>query len=341
MNKYLSKQTIYLLSLIFLLSSCSDGFKTSNITAPNGNINADDSNNDPTKNNTDDDSNTSKNIIGFDQINSEIIQAKCAVCHNQLIYPQLSNFTTYEETIKSGAVVKSNLDESSLYKRVIDGSMPPSGPLDTDEIEKIKLWIEGGALEISKTSDDNENNASAAENNKALSISIDQGSSSELVLPINQIELTAKTNLLKDEKYLWKQISGPSTAVLENKTTLKLLAKNLQEGIYKFEIEVSHENKTEKDLISVEVKKALVSASFSELNTKLFQPMCAKCHINENKFDMTSYNTILNHVTKFNYKESDLYISIENGSMPIGGPKVSDELLNKLKEWIENGAPNN
>ena len=46
------------------------------------------------------------------------------------------------------AVVAGDHANSLLWQRVEDGSMPPSGNLNADQINLIAQWIDEGALEV-------------------------------------------------------------------------------------------------------------------------------------------------------------------------------------------------
>jgi hypothetical protein len=54
-----------------------------------------------------------------------------------------------------------------------------------------------------------------------------------------------------------------------------------------------------------------------------------------------AYNAVKSRVTAGNGAGSSFYSTVNSGSMPPGGPKLSSTDLNKIKTWIDQGALNN
>lgn len=79
----------------------------------------------------------------------------------------------------------------------------------------------------------------------------------------------------------------------------------------------------------------------------IFNSKCAMagCHDAATKadgYELTNYNTILSEgIVKGNAGKSDIYEEIVDGEMPPPGyPKLSNEEINLLKQWINSGAKN-
>src|SRR5215469_10874403 len=79
-----------------------------------------------------------------------ILKANCAGCHGDSVKMKELNLTTEESVLKGSesgpVVVPGKPEESLLYKKVRDGSMPMGKPhLSEQQIETILSWIKGGA----------------------------------------------------------------------------------------------------------------------------------------------------------------------------------------------------
>ena len=68
-----------------------------------------------------------------------IIQSNCSTvgCHT-------TGFSAGDFTTHAGILQKVN--NGSLRKRTLDGSMPPNSKISDDEIRQIVCWIDNGAL---------------------------------------------------------------------------------------------------------------------------------------------------------------------------------------------------
>jgi len=95
--------------------------------------------------------------ISFEEHVSAIFKNRCNSCHNadkQKGGLNLETFGTAMQGGGSGTVVEpGDLETSTLYQLVShkdQPTMPPNAPkIPEAEIELIRLWIEGGALETS------------------------------------------------------------------------------------------------------------------------------------------------------------------------------------------------
>ena len=103
-----------------------------------------------------------------------------------------------------------------------------------------------------------------------------------------------------------------------------------------------HENPTGNEKLG-----DVVQPSFESLNEKVFTPKCLSCHnspASPDGVDVSSYEKIMNNnlfpplIVAGKPKESSLYTSCENKSMPQGGPPLSEVELKAFHDWILAGA---
>jgi hypothetical protein len=76
----------------------------------------------------------------------EIIKNRCADCHNPSDrHSEWYSYNTNAKWIKSGLVVKGDVDKSSLITKTYlygaGGSMPQENDLSPEEYEDLKTWI--------------------------------------------------------------------------------------------------------------------------------------------------------------------------------------------------------
>lgn len=87
----------------------------------------------------------------FQSIFANIIQPKCVECHSGSNAPHNIHLSSYEEIVNGSAfpplIVPGKPNESSLYKSVLNGSMPKNRPrLSETELVVLYNWIRDGAL---------------------------------------------------------------------------------------------------------------------------------------------------------------------------------------------------
>ncbi len=84
---------------------------------------------------------------------------------------------------------------------------------------------------------------------------------------------------------------------------------------------------------------APLAATFASLNSRIFTARCTSCHNAGNArggVNLSTYNGV-----KASTTNGVLYTSVSNGSMPLGGARLTTEELTRLNQWITMGAPNN
>ena len=83
---------------------------------------------------------------------------------------------------------------------------------------------------------------------------------------------------------------------------------------------------------------------YAALHESIIVPKCMKCHNGPGAawgIDLSSHETVMGSNTVVPYKPlvSRFFTSLESGSMPKGGSKISEESLQLIYRWIEKGAP--
>ena len=99
------------------------------------------------------------------------------------------------------------------------------------------------------------------------------------------------------------------------------------------------------DQVMITVNPAPAPPTFTELNQTIFGPKCLSCHSGLNpkgSYGMDTYALVLTGVVPNDADNSDLYLRVQDNSMPKGsdGPLSTDE-KNAIKDWINAGALDN
>lgn len=96
-------------------------------------------------------------------------------------------------------------------------------------------------------------------------------------------------------------------------------------------------------------KKILTeSPSFVSVSEQIFKPNCYSCHLGANAaqgVDLSDYRGLLSSgagvISEGEPLNSTLYLNIQSGRMPPGGPRLSDSEIKMVYEWIKAGAKEN
>jgi hypothetical protein len=91
------------------------------------------------------------------------------------------------------------------------------------------------------------------------------------------------------------------------------------------------------------------AATFTDIYTNILVPHCSgsSCHNPGSQKGVSfssqsnAYSAVKSRVTAGNGANSSFYRTVNSGSMPPGGPKLSATDLAKIKAWIDAGALNN
>lgn len=87
------------------------------------------------------------------------------------------------------------------------------------------------------------------------------------------------------------------------------------------------------------------TASFSEVNSQIFQAKCVQCHGSGGTSpDLATYSgfaTNTNYIVPGSPSTSLIYELVQSGTMPQGGTPLTSSELSLMSEWITQGALNN
>ena len=86
--------------------------------------------------------------IFFEQQVAPLLSGHCLTCHGSDKKGELdlrSRETAHAGGESGSILTPGNPEESLLYEHVASGAMPPEKPLEADEIELLRRWIEAGA----------------------------------------------------------------------------------------------------------------------------------------------------------------------------------------------------
>lgn len=106
-------------------------------------------------------------------------------------------------------------------------------------------------------------------------------------------------------------------------------------------VQVPTENKNEKAGLGNS------KIDFTWIKSNVFQVgQCLKCHGAGKAIDLSTYTTAMAAIGRDgnkliqpgDYQNSKLYVEVESGRMPRGGPKLSEDLIYSLAVWINMGA---
>jgi hypothetical protein len=88
------------------------------------------------------------------------------------------------------------------------------------------------------------------------------------------------------------------------------------------------------------------TSDYQGMRKKILEPYCLRCHSGPHAPKGLDYSTYDSMVKNPPYQvvvpgfpgRSILYEEIESGGMPKGGPRLSDEEIQFVYDWIANGA---
>ncbi len=94
------------------------------------------------------------------------------------------------------------------------------------------------------------------------------------------------------------------------------------------------------------VEEPTVEPTFSSINRYILRPKCLKCHSPSGirpREDYSSYSSTIatGGVNRGNANSSRLYLTCLDGGMPDDSAPLNTNQLNALRDWINDGAPNN
>jgi hypothetical protein len=86
--------------------------------------------------------------------------------------------------------------------------------------------------------------------------------------------------------------------------------------------------------------------TFSSIHANIIGQVCIACHNGPGgiaELDLTTYASIVAHklVLPGDPDHSDLFIQVNTGAMPEGGPKLPSADIQAIHDWIADGAMDN
>jgi uncharacterized membrane protein len=91
-----------------------------------------------------------------------------------------------------------------------------------------------------------------------------------------------------------------------------------------------------------------LESSFLSVSEQVFKPNCYSCHSGSEPaagIDLSNYSKLVNPemglITFGDPLNSTLYLNVQSGRMPPGGPRLSDAEIKMIFNWIEQGAKQN
>ena len=80
--------------------------------------------------------------------------------------------------------------------------------------------------------------------------------------------------------------------------------------------------------------------TFQQVNQGILQPSCVSCH-SSGYPNFSSYSSFAQDPTLIvpgNPEQSQVYIQVQTGQMPQGGPPLNQATIDLIYQWIEQGA---
>ena len=84
----------------------------------------------------------------------------------------------------------------------------------------------------------------------------------------------------------------------------------------------------------------IVDSTYSSISKNILNKSCINCHGQSGGYSYESYNNTIRSVSPGFPDSSPMYLALKSGRMPQVGPKLSDQQLQSVKNWISNGAKN-
>lgn len=86
--------------------------------------------------------------------------------------------------------------------------------------------------------------------------------------------------------------------------------------------------------------------NFSFIRSTVIAPNCFQCHLGsggEGGLDLSTYSALVSNQLFIvgDPEHSDLFTQINTGQMPFGSAKLSNNQIQAVRDWIQQGAPEN
>lgn len=184
----------------------------------------------------------------FSSAGTVLISSKtCTSCHSGTSPSGGYDLSTSKGALAGNRVIPYKPLESTLIKRMRDGSMPPGKPLSEEQIKSVEDWIMQGAppFAVAKAGPVN------------LNPVVDAGGDQFVSYLMTSANLSGKA--ADDDRIasvLWEQVSG-ATATINNPQSLQTTISNLRSGLYVFMLTVTDsQNVSASDTVQIMVEGA-------------------------------------------------------------------------------------
>jgi uncharacterized membrane protein len=82
---------------------------------------------------------------------------------------------------------------------------------------------------------------------------------------------------------------------------------------------------------------------YAAIEARILKPKCIDCHsgmMPQGGIDLSSYNAVMSSgvIAQGDPEKSDLFLAVNDGSMPLGKPALSKEEKDMIFNWIKGGA---
>ena len=233
----------------------------------------------------------------------QILSTNCASCHGTQGLGGVSNITDVTSLTNQRLIIRGQPDSSTLILSVEAGRMPVGGRLTAQEASTLRDWV------------------------KSL-----KGQAPATPTPVPTPGPTPRptpvpTATPRPPISIPFPIPIPTATPRPNPTPVQTPTPTPMPG----------PNPTP-------VPPANPAANFQSISANILNPRCVSCHSSSNargNVKLDTYANAFKQVRAGAPNSSPLYTASANGSMPVGGAKLTQAELKAISDWITAGAPNN
>lgn len=304
--------------------------------------------------------------IDFQALNAAIFTPKCAACH--------ANFTTYAGIMASGVIVNKNPEQSALYIRTSNGSMPRNGlALSDAEVTAIYNWISAGSPGTIAGGGSGGTTTPPGGGTTTPGGSTDGGTTTPgtpeptfawiqaNVLNARCVichrgarapagyDLSSYENVIDGGRVIAGNPSGSTLLQRISNNTMppggtgisaeakQMITLWIQNGAKNDGTSSGGGTTAPPPLPPLEPK-------FNSIMANIIGPRCLACHDSVQRTAgvvLQDYNSVMQQVVRGNASRSELYEVLEDNDMPASGGPLTFQQKEVIRQWINSGAVNN
>lgn len=281
----------------------------------------------------------------FSRIQSELINASCASCHNPGRSAGGIDLTSYAAISKGRSATGAALlmpgdrKQSLLFTVIEEGIMPPSRPVSPELLNLLGCWIDRGARETSPDACQTAGLSTVGQAEETETGSISPATGSDTVATPELTPPTTTPSTVPDSTTPPTTVPSPVEPNAPDPADPKPETPKPETP--------TPETPTPGENPPTEPLPVLVS-SYPQIVQKIISPSCLRCHndrrpsggINLSTFAKMESGVLSDGqrlLVPGNPEQSGLFTVIEAGIMPPSGP-LSSELKDLLRCWIAAGA---